>query len=81
MYRSVFFLQAFSILSEAKDEDARKSRSLLKLFIDAEEIMNKMDEKILNLLQQNVGNVEEKMKNHKLQLSRREYFLLVAGKW
>ena len=74
-----FFFQAFSILSEAKDDDARKSRSLLKLFIDAQEIMNTMDEKILNLLQQKVSNVKEKMKNHKLQLARREYFLLVAG--
>ena len=77
----VSFLQAFSILSEARDEDARKKGSLLNLFVDAEEILNKMDEKILNLLQQNVGNVEEKMKNHKLQLAQREYFLLVAGKW
>ena len=39
-----------------------------------------MDELILSLLQQNVGNFKEKINNHKLQLGRKEYFLLVAGK-
>ena len=38
-----------------------------------------MDDSILSLLQTKVGNIEENMKKHKLQLAREEYFLLVAG--
>ncbi|XP_068686340.1 mitofusin-1-like [Montipora foliosa] len=71
--------QAFSILSEAKDEDSRKRHILTDLYNDTETCLEKMDEKILKLLQQKESNVEEKMKNHKLQLARKEYFLLVAG--
>ena len=71
--------QAFSILSEAKDEDAWKKQVLLKLYTDGENCLNKMDEKIMNLLQKNVGNVREKIKHHQDQLKRKEYFLLVAG--
>ncbi|KAL9963747.1 hypothetical protein ACROYT_G027281 [Oculina patagonica] len=71
--------QAFSILSEAKDEDARKKQTLLKFYTDGEHCLNKMDEKILTLLQKNAGNVTEKIKHHQEQLRRKEYFLLVAG--
>ena len=39
-----------------------------------------MDEQILTLLKLYAGNVEESMKNHKMQLEQKEYFLLVAGK-
>ncbi|XP_015758799.1 PREDICTED: bacterial dynamin-like protein [Acropora digitifera] len=38
-----------------------------------------MDDNMLSLLQTNVGNIEENVKNRKLQLAREEYFLLVAG--
>ena len=38
-----------------------------------------MDHNILSLLQTKVGNIEEEMKRHKLQLACEEYILLVAG--
>ena len=41
--------------------------------------MEDMDNKILSLLRSKVGNIEENIKKHKLQLAREEYFLLVAG--
>ncbi|KAL9963750.1 hypothetical protein ACROYT_G027284 [Oculina patagonica] len=71
--------QAFSILSEVKDEDAWKKQALLKLYTDGENCLNKMDDKILALLEKNVGNVREKIKRHQEQLKQKEYFLLVAG--
>ena len=40
-----------------------------------------MDEDIIALLQKNVVNIQEKIKDHKAQLEPKEYFLLVAGKW
>ena len=72
-------LQAFAILSEAKDEHTRKRKFLLSLYNDAEQCVKVMDHNILSLLQSKVGNIEENMKKHKLQLAREEYFLLVAG--
>ncbi|KAL9963723.1 hypothetical protein ACROYT_G027257 [Oculina patagonica] len=71
--------QAFSILSQAKDEDERKRKILLNLFYESENCLHNMDEKLLHLLQQNMGNIEEKMKNYQVQLKQKEYFLLVAG--
>lgn len=71
--------EAFSILSEAIDEDTRKRRILLDLFKDTEGCLMKIDKKFLNLLQIKVPNVKENMENHKLRLTRKEYFLLVAG--
>ena len=73
--------KAFSILSEAKDEDARKNEVLLNLYATAQNCLSKMDDTILTLLQTNIGNVQEKIRNHQVQLKQREYFLLVAGKW
>ena len=73
------FLQAYSVLSEAKQEDERKRKELLTLYEDAQLRMKKLDKKILDLLEQYVGNVEEKMENQKERLKRKEYFLLVAG--
>ena len=66
-------------MSQAKDEDARKRQVLLGFYNEAEKCVNTMDEKILSLLQQKVGNLKEKMNYHKLQLGHKEYFLLVAG--
>ena len=66
-------------MSEAKDEHTRKRQILLTLYKDAKQCLEDMDDNILSLLQTNVGNIEENVKNHKLQLAREEYFLLVAG--
>ncbi|XP_074633532.1 uncharacterized protein LOC141892232 [Acropora palmata] len=71
--------KAFAILSEAKDEHTRKKEILLSLYKDAEQCLEDMDDNILSLLRSKVGNIEENIKKHKLQLAREEYFLLVAG--
>lgn len=73
--------QAFSILTEARDEDVRKRETSLKFYSDAEECLQKMDDKFIALLEKNVVNIQEKKKHHQAQLERKEYFLLVAGKW
>ena len=75
------FLQAYSVLSEAKQVDEKKRKELLTLYEDAELRMKKLDKKILDLLDQYVGNVKEKMQNQKERLKCKEYFLLVAGNW
>ncbi|KAK2573318.1 Bacterial dynamin-like protein [Acropora cervicornis] len=71
--------KAFAILSEAKDVHTRKRTFLLSLYHDAEQHLKDMDHSILSLLQSKVGNIEENIKKHKLQLACEEYFLLVAG--
>ena len=50
------------------------------LYTDVVNCLNRMDKKIMTLLEKNVGNVREKIKHHQDQLKRNEYFLLVAGK-
>ena len=40
-----------------------------------------MDEDFIALLQKNVVNIQEEIEHHQAQLERKEYFLLVAGKW
>ncbi|XP_067035404.1 uncharacterized protein [Acropora muricata] len=71
--------EAFSILSEAKDEDERKREKLLSFFNYAQQCWEVMDDSILSLLQAKVGNIEVNIDKHKSQLARKEYFLLVAG--
>ena len=51
----------------------------MEFYTETERCVNKMDEKVLNLLKENIGNFEEEMANHKLRLEQKEYFLVVAG--
>ena len=74
------YLQAFSVLSEAKDEDVKKKKVLSKFYSEFEKCMNGMDDKFVTLLEKNKGNVKQKMKIHQAQLQQKEYFILVAGK-
>ena len=67
-------------MSEAKHEDVRKRQVLLDFYTEAEGFLDRMDEQILTLLQFYVGNIEESMRSHRMQLEQKEYFLLVAGK-
>ena len=66
-----FFPQAFSILSDVRDDEVRKRTSLLSLLTEVEGLLNKLDSD-----QFRVHHIE----HHKLQLTRKEYFVLVAGK-
>lgn len=67
-------------MSKVKDEDTKKREVLAKFYCAVEKCYDELDDKIRNLLQRNMGNVKEKMKNHKTQLKQKEYYLLVAGK-
>ena len=71
--------QAFSVLSEAKEEDDRKRQALLIFYAQAQDLLSKMDEPMLTLLQERFKNLKEKMKWHDKQLKQTKYFLLVAG--
>ena len=66
-------------MTDAQEDDKTKKTILLSLYTEAEKLLDKLDPKIRALLQRSVGNLEEKMENHKLQLTRKEYFVLVAG--
>ena len=76
----LYFLQAFSILSEAKEEDDGKRQLLLSFYAKAQDLLSKMDEPMLTLLERHTKNVNENMKWHEKQLKQTQYFLLVSGK-
>ena len=67
-------------MSDAKDDDVRKRARLQGLYIEAEKLLNELDPQIIAPLQQSVPDFAQKLKNNKLQLTQREYFVLVAGK-
>ncbi|CAH3030375.1 unnamed protein product, partial [Porites evermanni] len=73
------FLQAFSILSKAKEEDDRKRQALLSFYAKAQDLLSKMDGPMLTLLQRHTKNVKEVLKWHEKQLKQTQYFLLVSG--
>jgi len=53
---------------------------LLTCYSHTEVFLQEIDDKLLALLQKNVGNIKQKIEHHKAQLKRKGYFLLVAGK-
>ena len=61
-----------------KKEDERKRGDLLKLYVETEKYMS--NDISLTLLQKKIKNVIEEFEKHKMELSRKEYFVLVAGK-
>lgn len=67
-------------MERAKKDDERKRQDLLNFYTEAKDFLDTLDEKLLNLLQKHVGNVQENMTNHTAQLKQKEYFLLVAGR-
>ena len=68
-------------MSDVHDQDVRKKRVLCNLYTEAEKTIAKLDPAIRVPLEQSEGNVKEKMKNYKMQLEQKEYFVLVAGKY
>ena len=76
----LYFLQAFSVLSKAKEEDDRKRQALLSFYAKAQDLLSKMDGPMLTLLQRHTKNVKEVLKWHEKQLKQTQYFLLVSGK-
>ena len=82
MHSHCFFCaihQAFSVLTEAKKEDERKRATLLGFYERTDDCLQSMDGKVHNLLEQNIGNLKEKIASHKQNLLKKEYIVLVAG--
>ena len=71
--------QAFSVLTEAKEEDERKRATLHQFYEDTEDCLNSMDDKIRNILEQNIGNLSDKIAMNKQNLKQKDYIVLVAG--
>lgn len=82
LFFSVFLVQAFSIVSETKQEDLRKSKLLEEYYTAADEILDR-DQIIFDHVEKNIGNVKETIKQQIRQmklLSQEGCYLLVAGK-
>ena len=77
----LYSFQAFSILSKAKEEDDIKRQALLSFYAKAQDLLSRMDEPMLTLLQRHTKNVKETLERHEKQLKQTQYFLLVSGKW
>lgn len=70
----------FSVLTKAKEEDARKRKDLLDFYKKTGTLLkSKMDEQMLTLLEKHTKEVQENMEQHVKQLEQTEYLLLVAG--
>ena len=63
------------MLTEAKKGDERKRAALLNFYV----CLQSMGGKVHALLEQNIGNLEEKIAAHKQNLLKKEYIVLVAG--
>ena len=74
-----FYDQAFSVLTDAKQEDERKRNTLYKFYEDTEVCLNSMDDTIRRLLEQNITNYKDIIAWHKKNLQQKEYIVLVAG--
>ena len=67
------------MLTEAKKEDERKRATLLNLYEHTDICLQSMDEKVHALLEQDIGNLKEKIASYKQNLLKKEYIVLVAG--
>ena len=67
------------MLTEAKKEDERKRATLLGFYERTDDCLQSMDGKVHNLLEQNIGNLKEKIASHEQNLLKKEYIVLVAG--
>ena len=67
------------MLTEAKEEDERKRATLYQFYEDTEVCLNTMDTKVRTLLEQNIGNLSEKIAMNKRDLKQKNYIVLVAG--
>ena len=67
------------MLTEAKKEDERKRATLFNFYERTDDCLRNMDEKVHALLEQNIGNLKEKIASHKQNLLKKEYIVLVAG--
>lgn len=66
-------------MSEAKDEDTKKKKVLMRFYSQGEICFSHLDDKLEALVRKNMGDVREKICKHQNALKKTEYFLLVAG--
>ena len=67
------------MLTEAKKEDERKRATLFNFYERTDVCLQRMDRKVYALLEQNIGNLKEKIASYKQNLLKKEYIVLVAG--
>ena len=67
------------MLTDAKEEDERKRATLHQFYEDTEICLNMMDDKVRNLLEQNIGSLQDKIAMNKRNLKQKDYIVLVAG--
>ena len=68
------------MLTEAKKEDETKRATLFKFYKATEECLNRLDDKVRSILEQNMVNLKDKIALHKHSLEQKEYIVLVAGR-
>ncbi|XP_022797401.1 uncharacterized protein LOC111335676 [Stylophora pistillata] len=71
--------EAFSVMTETREEVKRRQRHLLELFESTDACLNKLSDKDHALLELRVKNLKNRMAYHKQSLERTEYVVLVAG--
>ncbi|KAJ7349513.1 hypothetical protein OS493_038882 [Desmophyllum pertusum] len=79
VYLSYQAIKAFSVLTDAKQDDERKRAALHKFYEDTEDCLHSMDDKVQSVLEQGIGNLKDKMAFNKRNLKQKEYIVLVAG--
>ena len=67
------------MVSKAKDEDMRKRKHLQEFYSKTEECLDKLDDKVLSVLNNNFDNVKDVLMRNQDRLTRPEYNVLVAG--
>ncbi|KAL9964098.1 hypothetical protein ACROYT_G027680 [Oculina patagonica] len=72
--------EVFAVLSDAKREDERKRAILHQFYGNTEDCLNNMDSKVRILLEQNIGNLKDKIAMNKRNLTQKDYMVLVAVK-
>ena len=75
-----YFYQPFSVLTEAKKEDEAKRATLYNFYKDTETCLNRLDDTVRSILEQNTGKLKDKIAWHKHNLEKKEYIVLVAGR-
>lgn len=73
------FVQAFSLLIDAKQENDRKRATLHQFYEDTEVCLKSMDDKVRSLLEQHIGDLKDKLAMNKTKLKQKDYIVLIAG--
>ena len=67
------------MVSKAKDEDMRKRKLLKEFYSKTEECLDKLDDTVLSVLNEEFDNVKDTFMTNENRLTQQEYNVLVAG--